>query len=81
MFRQVAAGTSMAVDGRGGLRALQDYYADADRLMIADLPLRQARPLALILGDSPAWLCLAAALFLLAIALARKPSRRDAPSI
>jgi apolipoprotein N-acyltransferase len=78
MFRQVAAGTSMAVDGRGGLRAWQDYYADPDRLMIADLPRHRARPLALLLGDLPAWLCSAGAVLLVGLAFARKPRQRGA---
>jgi apolipoprotein N-acyltransferase len=56
VFRQVTEGASMAVDGRGQLRAFQDYFSTGDRVMLADLPTRGARPLAPAIGDLVAWL-------------------------
>ncbi len=68
MFRQVALGTSMAVDGRGIVRGVQDYFAGPDRLFLADLPVRAERTLYAALGDWFAWLDLALLAGLLTLA-------------
>lgn len=69
VFRQVAAGTSMAVDGRGIVRGMQDYFAGPDRLCIADLPMKAERTLYGVIGDLFAWLDLALILGLIAASL------------
>lgn len=71
VFRQVAEGTSMAVDGRGIVRGMQDYFANPDRLFIADLPTRAERTLYGAFGDYFAWADLVL-LCLLSVALLRK---------
>jgi apolipoprotein N-acyltransferase len=72
MFRQVAEGSSMAVDGRGVERGFQDYFAAPDRLFLADLPVKAEKTLYGALGDLFAWLDLALLAVLGALALRRR---------
>jgi apolipoprotein N-acyltransferase len=77
VFRQVAEGSSMAVDGRGIVRSFQDYFATSERIMFADLPMKGERAFCAATGDAFAWLdaILLAALAAAAIRGGRR--RRD----
>lgn len=77
VFRQVADGTSMAVDGRGVVRAMEDWFTGSDHLMIADLPTRRELTLYAATGDLAAWLdvALLAALLVSFIAASRRARR------
>jgi len=77
VFRQVADGTSMAVDGRGVVRAVEDWFTGSDHLMIADLPMRREPTLYSATGDLVAWLdvALLAALIVLVIAASLRARR------
>jgi len=74
ILRQVAEGTSIAVDGRGIVRGMQDYYADSDRLFIVDLPVKATASVYSKIGDAFAWIDLAI-LAVLGIGMARRKKR------
>jgi apolipoprotein N-acyltransferase len=76
MFRQVAEGTSMAVDGRGILRGMQDYFAGKDRLFVVDLPVKAEKTVYALVGDVFARLDLALLVFLCLAALGILPRIR-----
>jgi apolipoprotein N-acyltransferase len=77
VFRQVAEGTSMAVDGRGIVRSFQDYFATSERLMFADLPMKGERTLYAAIGDAFAWLDAILLIALVAAAIRGSPKRRN----
>lgn len=76
VVRQTRTGMSMAVDGLGSVLAREDYYASSDHGMVAEVPLRPPGTPYSRLGDAFAWLCVAGAAVLLALAAVR----RRAPS-
>jgi apolipoprotein N-acyltransferase len=56
----------MAVDHQGRLLAYQDFFATADRIMLADVPTRGVKTGYAVIGDGFAYLNLAlASLFLI----------------
>jgi apolipoprotein N-acyltransferase len=78
VVRQVNEGTSMAADARGTVAARQDYFTTADRIMLADVPIRGTRTLYGYLGDWFAWASIALLMLLAASAACRGGRSRHA---
>ncbi|MDP3179807.1 MAG: carbon-nitrogen hydrolase family protein, partial [Spirochaetaceae bacterium] len=73
VIRQVAEGSSMAVDGRGIVKAFQDYFSTPERIMLVDLPMKGEKTLAAAIGDAFAWLNAILLAALVALALRKHP--------
>jgi apolipoprotein N-acyltransferase len=73
VFRMVADGTSMAVDGLGVVRGYQDFFSTKDRVMLADLPVTREPSLYPLIGDLFAWLSALLTLGLSLAAIRRRP--------
>jgi apolipoprotein N-acyltransferase len=74
LVRAAGNGLSIAVDYYGQTRSTADYYTDADRVMIADLPTSGVPTLYSIIADLFAWFSLAALIVFIVIAFIRKPN-------
>ena len=74
VVRQANEGTSMASDAEGTVLARQDYFATADRIMFADVPVKGIPTLYARLGDWFAWTSIAL-VAVLAVTASRKRRR------
>ncbi len=71
--RMVNEGTSMAVDNRGLVLAVQDFFTTPERVMLVDLPTRGVSTLYGRLGDWLAWGCGMLTVALLAAVAKKEP--------
>jgi len=60
IVRAAASGISAAVDSRGRVLNVSDYFTSADRTMTANLPVERVPTVYAKIGDAFAWLCVAA---------------------
>ncbi len=60
LVRAAASGISAAVDSRGRVLNISDYFTAGDRTMTADLPVERVPTLYAKIGDAFAWLCVVA---------------------
>ncbi len=78
VIRQVNEGTSVAADSRGTVLTRQDYFMTADRLMLADVPIRGNRTLYSYLGDWFAWASIVLIALLAALAIKSRSPKKEA---
>ncbi|MFI2200152.1 nitrilase-related carbon-nitrogen hydrolase [Streptomyces sp. NPDC020192] len=78
LIRQDAEGVSTAYDSTGHVLATSDYFTTGRQTMVADVPVHGVRTVYDRIGDTFAWLCLAAlaALTATAIVRPRRPADR-----
>ncbi|MER6383043.1 nitrilase-related carbon-nitrogen hydrolase [Streptomyces sp. NPDC001250] len=77
LIRQDAEGVSAAYDAEGRVLATADYFTTGRQTMVANVPVRGGTTVYDRVGDTFAWLCLAALAALTATALVR-PRRPEA---
>jgi apolipoprotein N-acyltransferase len=81
LVRPASKGLSMAVDGEGRVLAASDYFTTGQQVMVAYVPTHGVRTIYAMIGDLFAWLCMAALVGLVALAiLDRRERRSSAPA-
>jgi len=76
MVRHTGDGLSIAVDYQGRTLAAMDHFTTDDHTMISKIPIKGAKTVYSIIGDSFAWLCL----FVFCLAVGWSISTRNSSS-